>query len=58
MAKYLSTAFFRDVVNRQRFGDDEGITFHRMLEMIEEEVIKNYNNDKETNQGREVEQGK
>jgi hypothetical protein len=56
MAKYLSTAFFRDVVNKHRFGD-KGITFDRMLELIEEEVIKNYN-DKETNQRREVEQGK
>ena len=43
MAKYLSTAFFRDVVNRQRFGDDDSITFQRMLELIEEEVIRNYN---------------
>ena len=51
MAKYLSTAFFRDVVNRQRFGDDDSITFHRMLELIEEEVIKNYNG-KETNERR------
>lgn len=51
MAKYLSTAFFRDVVNRQRFGDDDSITFQRMLELIEEEVIKNYNG-KETNERR------
>jgi hypothetical protein len=56
MAKYLSTAFFRDVVNKHRFGD-KGITFDRMLELIEEEVIKNYN-DKETNQRREVAQGR
>ena len=44
MAKYLSTAFFRDVTNRYRYADVyEGITFDRMLELIEEEVIKNYN---------------
>jgi len=58
MAKYLSTAFFRDVTNRYNYGDlYEGITFDRMLELIEEEVIKNYNG-KETNQTGEVEQGK
>ena len=57
MAKYLSTAFFRDVVNRQRFGDDDSITFQRMLELIEEEVIRNYNG-KETNERREVEKGR
>jgi len=57
MAKYLSTAFFRDVVNRQRFGDDDSITFQRMLELIEEEVIRNYNG-KETDERREVEKGK
>jgi hypothetical protein len=30
-------------VNRQRFGgEDEGISFDYMLELIEQEVIKNY----------------
>lgn len=44
MEKYLSTAFFRDVTNRYYYGDlYEGITFDRMLELIEQEVIKNYN---------------
>lgn len=57
MAKYLSTAFFRDVVNRQRFGDDDSITFQRMLELIEEEVIRNYNG-KETNERGEVAKGR
>ena len=36
MSKYISAAFFRDVVNRQRFGgEDEGISFDYMLELIE-----------------------
>ncbi len=43
MSKYISAAFFGDVVNRQRFGgEDEGISFDYMLELIEQEVIKNY----------------
>jgi len=43
MSKYISAAFFRDVVNRHRFGgEDEGISFDYMLELIEQEVIKNY----------------
>jgi len=43
MSKYISAAFFRDVVNRHRFGgEDEGISFNYMLELIEQEVIKNY----------------
>ena len=43
MAKHISVAFFRDVVNRQRYGgEDEGISFNYMLELIEDEVIKNY----------------
>ena len=47
MSKNISAAFFRDVVNRQRFGDeDEGISFDYMLELIEKEVIKNYENTK------------
>jgi hypothetical protein len=58
MAKYLSTAFFRDVVNRHRYAEEnERITFDRMLELIEQEVIRNYNG-KENNQRREVAQGK
>ena len=47
MSKYISAAFFRDVVNRQRFGgEDEGISFDYMLELIEQEVIKNYESTK------------
>ncbi len=43
MSKYISAAFFRDVVNRHRFGgEDEGISFDYMLELIEQEVIRNY----------------
>ena len=50
MSKYISAAFFRDVLNRQRFGgEDEGISFDYMLELIEQEVIKNYESTK-TNQ--------
>ena len=50
MSKYISAAFFRDVVNRQRFGgEDEGISFDYMLELIEQEVIRNYESTK-TNQ--------
>ena len=45
MSKYISAAFFRDVVSRQRFGgEDEGISFDYMLELIEQEIIKNYEN--------------
>ena len=45
MSKYISAAFFRDVLNRQRFGgEDEGISFDYMLELIEQEVIRNYEN--------------
>jgi hypothetical protein len=52
MSKYISAAFFRDVVNRQRFGgEDEGISFDYMLNLIEDEVIKNYNDEQtQTNQ--------
>ena len=47
MSKYISAAFFRDVVNRQRFGgEDEGISFDYMLELIEQEVVKNYESTK------------
>ncbi len=46
MSKYISAAFFRDVVNRQRYGgEDEGISFDYMLNLIEDEVIKNYKNE-------------
>jgi hypothetical protein len=45
MSKYISAAFFRDLLNRQRFGgEDEGISFDYMLELIEQEVIRNYEN--------------
>ena len=42
MSKYISAAFFRDVVNQRFGGEDEGISFDSMLELIEQEVIKNY----------------
>jgi hypothetical protein len=46
MGKYISIAFFRDVINRHRFGgEDEGISFDYMLNLIEDEVIKNYNDE-------------
>jgi hypothetical protein len=46
MSKYISAAFFRDVVNRQRYGgEDNSISFDYMLELIEQEVIKNYKNE-------------
>jgi predicted thioredoxin/glutaredoxin len=54
MAKYLSEAFFRDVFWKSY---QKEISRQKMLELIEEEVIKNYNG-KEANQTREVEQGK
>lgn len=54
MAKYLSEAFFRDVFWKSY---QKEISRQKMLELIEEEVIKNYNG-KETNQTGEVEQGK
>jgi hypothetical protein len=47
MSKYISAAFFRDVLNRQRFGGEaEGISFDYMLELIEQEVIRNYESTK------------
>ena len=47
MSKYISAAFFRDLLNRQRFGgEDEGISFDYMLELIEQEVIRNYESTK------------
>jgi hypothetical protein len=50
MSKYISAAFFRDVANRQRYGgEDEGISFDYMLELIEQEVIKNYEKGKAEN---------
>lgn len=43
MSKYISQAFFRDITNRYLVGDgDDSITFDRMLELIENEVINNY----------------
>jgi hypothetical protein len=57
MSKYISAAFFRDVVNRQRFGgEDEGISFDYMLELIEQEVIRNYES-KTTNQATKARAG-
>jgi hypothetical protein len=51
MSKYISAAFFRDVVNRQRDGrEDEGISFDYMLNLIEDEVIKNYTQTLNTNE--------
>jgi predicted thioredoxin/glutaredoxin len=54
MAKYLSEAFFRDVFWKSY---QKEISRQKMLELIEDEVIKNYNG-KETNQTGEVEQGR
>lgn len=42
MAKYLKTAFFRDL-EHQVFS--EKISSTRMLELIQDEVIKNYKKD-------------
>jgi hypothetical protein len=42
MAKYLKTAFFREL-EHQVFA--EKISSTRMLELIQEEVIKNYKKD-------------
>ena len=57
MSKYISAAFFRDVLNRQRFGgEDEGISFDYMLELIEQEVIRNYESTK-TNQATKARAG-
>lgn len=54
MAKYLSEAFFRDVF-WQNYQKE--ISRQKMLELIEDEVIKNYNG-KETNQTGEVAEGR
>ena len=42
MAKYLKTGFFRDL-EQQVFAEE--ISSTRMLELIQEEVIKNYKKD-------------
>jgi type II secretory pathway component PulF len=42
MAKYLKTAFVRDL---EILVQAEGISYGRMLELIQEEVIKNYKQD-------------
>jgi hypothetical protein len=42
MAKYLKTGFFRDL-EQQVFAEE--ISSTRMLELIQDEVIKNYKND-------------
>lgn len=40
MAKYLKMGYYRKVVNMIR--EEGGISMSRMLELLEEEVIKNY----------------
>ena len=42
MAKYLKTAFVRDL---EILVQAEKISYGRMLELIQEEVIKNYKQD-------------
>ena len=42
MAKYLKTAFVRDL---EILVQAEKISYSRMLELIQEEVIKNYKQD-------------
>jgi hypothetical protein len=42
MAKYLKTSYFRDL-EQQVFAEE--ISSTRMLELIQEEVIKNYKKD-------------
>ena len=42
MAKYLKTAFLRDLEIKLQ---NEKISYSKMLELIQEEVIKNYKKD-------------
>ena len=42
MAKYLKTAFVRDLETKLQ---NEKISYSKMLELIQEEVIKNYKKD-------------
>jgi hypothetical protein len=42
MAKYLKTYYFRDVQNKLH---DRKISYGRMLELVQDEVIKNYKQD-------------
>ena len=42
MAKYLKTYYFRDVQNKLY---DRKISYGRMLELVQDEVIKNYKQD-------------
>lgn len=47
MSKYISQAFFRDITSQYLDGGmNDGITFDRMLELIETEVINNYDKSK------------
>jgi hypothetical protein len=50
MAKYLKQSFVRRL--EREFHELGEITHSRMIELIEEEVIKNYLNDKE--HGKEI----
>ena len=40
MSKYLKTAFVRELEQQVRRGE---LSYTRMLELIQDEVIKNYN---------------
>jgi hypothetical protein len=42
MAKYLKTAFFKEI---ELLRDQEYISYGKMLEIIQDEVIKNYKQD-------------
>jgi hypothetical protein len=42
MAKYLKTSFFREI---ELLRDQEYISYGKMLEIIQDEVIKNYKQD-------------
>ena len=43
MPKYLKTAFVRDLESQVMLGK---LSYTRMLELMQEEVIKNYNNER------------
>jgi hypothetical protein len=42
MAKYLKTSFFKEI---ELLRDQEYISYGKMLEIIQDEVIKNYKQD-------------
>jgi hypothetical protein len=42
MAKYLKTSYFRDIQNKLH---DRKISYGRMLELVQDEVIDNYKKD-------------